>query len=147
MYVLELMLIETDARRYISKAIQIESELTSIEIREKLKGKIFVQNDDYTNLRKKLCKVISQINSVANVEGKGRDDLSYEVLIEAEGNLRRVTKEQSKAVRILADKIRETYQKLRQLFRKYEQNIEMVDPQLKNNADLVETLAEYEASW
>ena len=87
------MLIETDARRYISKAIEIESELTSIEIREKLKGKIFVQNDDYTNLRKKICKVISQINSVANVEGKGRDDLSYEVLIEAEGILRRVTKE------------------------------------------------------
>ena len=36
------MLIETDARRYISKAIEIETELTSIEIREKLKGKIFV---------------------------------------------------------------------------------------------------------
>lgn len=42
MYVLELMLIETDARRYIQKAIDIEKELTSIEIMEKLKGKVFV---------------------------------------------------------------------------------------------------------
>ena len=37
---LELMLIETDARRYIQKAIAIEKDLTSIEVREKLKGKI-----------------------------------------------------------------------------------------------------------
>lgn len=87
------MLIETDARRYISKAIEMEGELTSIEIREKLKGKMCVHNDDYSKIRKSLCKIISQINSVANVDGKGRDDLSYEILIEAEGILRRVTKE------------------------------------------------------
>ena len=114
------MLIETDARRYIQKAIEVESELTSIEIREKLKGKIYVQNEEYAKLRKQLCRIISQINSVANVEGKGRDDLGFDVLIEAEGILRRVTKEQSKAVRRIADKIRETYTKLRNLFRKYE---------------------------
>lgn len=31
------------------------------------------------------------INSVANLEGKGRDDLQFEILLEAEGILRRVT--------------------------------------------------------
>lgn len=31
--------------------------------------------------------------------------------------------------------------------RKYEENIEMVDPQLKNNQDLVEMLQEYETLW
>ena len=139
------MLIETDARRHISKAIEIEGELNSIEIREKLRGRICVHNDDYERTRKSLCKVISVINSVANIEGKGRDDLSYDILIEAEGILRRVTKEQSKAVRKIAEKIRETFSKLRLLFRKYESNIEMVDPQLKNNSDLVETLIEYES--
>jgi len=35
------MLIEKDARRYISRAIEIEKELSSIEIREKIRGKIF----------------------------------------------------------------------------------------------------------
>jgi len=43
-------------------------------------------------------------------------------------------------VRLLADKIRENFKKFRELFRKYEKNIEMVDPQLKNNKDLVEIL-------
>ena len=36
---------------------------------------------------------------------------------------------------------------MRQLFRKYEENVEMVDPQLKNNDDLVEALSIYESSW
>ena len=48
---------------------------------------------------------------------------------------------------MLADKIRENFNKFRELFRKYEKNIEMVDPQLKNNQDLVEILSEYEACW
>jgi len=36
---------------------------------------------------------------------------------------------------------------MRQLFSYYEQNIETVDPQLKNNNDLVELLKEYESAW
>jgi hypothetical protein len=31
--------------------------------------------------------------------------------------------------------------------RKYEQNIEVVDPQLKNNIELVEILVEFENTW
>ena len=38
-------------------------------------------------------------------------------------------------------------QALRTLFRKYEENIEGVDPQLKNNADLVAALVDFESSW
>ena len=107
------MIIENDARRYISKAIEIEKDLMSIEIREKLKGRILVSNPEYHNLRRKLCKTISHINSVANFEGRGRDDLSFEILLEAEGIIRRVSRDQSKAVRELAEKIRNSFMKLR----------------------------------
>ena len=141
------MKIEADARRFICKAINIEKELTSIEIREKLKGRIVLNNEHYHNLRKKLVKILNQINSVANVEGKGRDDLAFEILLEAEGIIRRISKEQSKAVRNLAEQIRNVFIKLRNLFEKYEKNIEMVDPQLKNNIDLVESLSEFERTW
>ncbi|EGR33054.1 hypothetical protein IMG5_062790 [Ichthyophthirius multifiliis] len=146
-YVLELMHIENDARRYIQKAIEIEQELESIEIREKIKGKKFIFNQDIHNLYKKLCNIINQLNSVANIEGKGRDDLQFEVLQESECILRKITKEQSQAVRQLAENIKNSFQKLRKLFLKYQQNMEMVDPQLKNNIDLVEALFEYEQSW
>lgn len=50
-------------------------------------------------------------------------------------------------MRKLAEGIRKSFQELRQLFRKYEENIEGVDPQLKNNSDLVSALVNFETSW
>ena len=59
LYVTELMVIETDARKMIAKAIEVEKELTSIEIREKMKGHILVNNEDYHGLRRQLVKIVS----------------------------------------------------------------------------------------
>jgi len=50
-------------------------------------------------------------------------------------------------VRKLAEGIRSSFGNLRQLFRKYGENIEGVDPQLKNNQDLVTALVDFESSW
>ncbi len=75
LYVIELMLIESDARRFITEAIEIEKEITSAEVRERAKGKIMVECSDYNNNRSKLIVIINKINAVANPEGKGRDDL------------------------------------------------------------------------
>jgi hypothetical protein len=44
-------------------------------VRERAKGKIMVECPEYNQNRKKLVKLINQINAVANSEGKGRDDL------------------------------------------------------------------------
>ena len=58
-YVIELMMIEADARKYITDAIEIEKELTEFEKKEKSKGKIILDSNDYNNLRAKLTKIIS----------------------------------------------------------------------------------------
>jgi hypothetical protein len=50
-------------------------------------------------------------------------------------------------VRNLAERIKKTFLDFKQLLRKYETNIEVVDPQLKNNIELVEILVEFENSW
>lgn len=63
--------------------------------------------------------------------------MDYHILEEAEGILRKVTEQQSQSVRLLAERIRGAFQKFRVLLRKYETNIELVDPQLRNNPDLV----------
>lgn len=147
-YVNELMMIEKKARRLISDSILLEKEIQSIEIREKMKGKILLTiNDAYNAFRRRLTNLMAQINSVSNIEGKGRDDLELEVLLEAEGILRRISKEQSKAIRNLAERVRNSFMSFRLLLRRYDENIEMVDPQLKNNLDLIEVLQEYEKSW
>jgi hypothetical protein len=84
---------------------------------------------------------------VANSEGKGRDDLNLDILIAAEGVLRKVSDSKSKSVRYLAENIKKSFISMRKIFQKYEDNIEIVDPQLKNNPELVECLNLFESSW
>jgi len=122
------MLIEADARRYITEAIEIEKELTQIQVKEKSRGRIVVETPEYIQKRSKLIQILGKINSVANNEGMGRDDLGNDVLLAAEGIYRRITPTQSKAVRNLADKIKKTFNDFKNLLRKYDTNIEVVDP-------------------
>ena len=133
LYVVELMLIEQDARRYIQEAIDVERDITSAEVRERAKGKIMVESSDHNKNRKKFVDILNKINSVANPDGKGRDDLEVEILLQSEGICRRISNSQSKAVRKLAEGIKKSFATLRELMRKYGENIEGVDPQLKNN--------------
>jgi len=121
--------------------------LTSFEVRAKCKGKVLIDSEEYNKLRNKLVSLVNEINRVANIEGKGRDDLNLDILIEAEGILRRISSNQCKSVRFLAEKIKQTFMSIRVLLRKYEENIETVDPQLKNNPDLVDNLLNFESIW
>lgn len=47
-YVLELMLIEADARRFITEAIETDKDLAQIEQKEKARGRIVVDTVEYT---------------------------------------------------------------------------------------------------
>jgi hypothetical protein len=134
------MLIEADARLFITEAIEADKELSVIEARQKARGRIVVDTQEYTEKRTRLITILGKINSVANPEGMGRDDLSNDILLAAEGIYRRVSPVQSRAVRSLAEKIKNSLTEFRKLVRKYELNIEVVDPQLKNNVELVEVL-------
>eukprot|EP00826_Nyctotherus_ovalis_P041566 TRINITY_DN4208_c0_g2_i12.p2 TRINITY_DN4208_c0_g2~~TRINITY_DN4208_c0_g2_i12.p2 ORF type:complete len:293 (-),score=87.48 TRINITY_DN4208_c0_g2_i12:101-979(-) len=141
------MLIEKDARRYVVQAIKCDRELKSLETNERLKGRVVLRTPQYDILRKELVETCSQINAVANVQGKGRDDLTIEILLAAEDTLHKVTGHKSKAIRKLAEQIKLTFCSLRHLFRRYSENIEAVDPQLRNNLELSEALLAFERAW
>jgi hypothetical protein len=141
------MLIESDARKPIKKAIELEKEIRTFEAKERLKGKVVLNCEAYHDLRRQLVEIVCQLNSVANTEGKGRDDLTYDILLAAEGISRRISSSQSTAVRMLADEIKKAFTNIRMLMRKYDENIEVVDPQLKNNPELVQVLVPFEKSW
>ena len=47
-------LIEADARRFITEAIETEKELTNIELREKSRGRIVVDHPEYNQKRSKV---------------------------------------------------------------------------------------------
>lgn len=91
-YVLELMIIEADARRFIIESIALEKTLAEEEQKEKQRRKIIMGSKSIEQIREKLVKLICQINSVANnTEGTGRDDLGHEILKAAEAITRRVS--------------------------------------------------------
>lgn len=86
-----------------------------------MKGKIFYHNEpEYHNIRKQLCEKLAKLNSVANINGKGRDDLNYEILTAAESVLTKISNSQSKSIRIVAEKIRESFSKLREILKMFE---------------------------
>lgn len=85
MYVVELMVIENDSRRFIIEALQTEAGLQKLEQEYKAKPlKTLLANTQYLELRKASVQHISALNAVANTSGKGRDDFSLEILSKAE---------------------------------------------------------------
>ena len=144
-YVYELMVIENDARRYIIESINLEAALMILAQKGHSTG-----YDEFDKQRKAMLGLICQINAVANVEGKGRDDFKWALMQTAESILeieRHRKKDYSKAVKELADRVKTSFNAYRVLMQKYQKNIEIVDPQLKNNAELVEVLTLFEDSW
>jgi hypothetical protein len=73
--------------------------------------------------------------------------LKVDILFAAEGITRRISSCRSRAVKALAEQIKQSFTTLRALMRRYEANIEIVDPQLKNNSELVEVLSLFETNW
>lgn len=141
------MLIEMDAKRFIVKAIELERQIRSYDDLEQLSSGVAVRCPFYYRTRKQLVEIFSQINSVANSEGIGRDDLGADILAAAEETQWKLPAKNSKAVSQLAFQIKETFRNLCRVISRYSQCVDAVDPQLRNNIDLVQALADYETAW
>ena len=146
-YINELIIIEEKARKLILEGIKLENDITNYENKSKIKGKLLINDKKYNELRSKLIGNILEINRIANVNGKGRSDLSPEILFQAEKVLVTVSENQSKGMRNLALKIKNGLNVMRQLFRKFSKNIESVDPRLSNNKDLSKYLLYFERKF
>ena len=135
-YVFELMVIEKDARRFVLQAIQQEQTLQQLE-----KGR----SGDTTEARRQLVQRLCEINPVTNTQGKGREDFKVEVLLRCEELL--AGSKATKAVRKISEQVKHTFQLFRMLLRKYADNIEVVDPMLRNNKELGDIVGDLEKAW
>ena len=54
----ELQGLHSQRDRLLTEAIEVEKSLTALEDKEKIKGKIMVNNDEYHETRAKLIKII-----------------------------------------------------------------------------------------
>jgi hypothetical protein len=71
---------------------------------------------------------------VTNAQGKGRDDFKVEVLLKAEELA--LKPNSTGATKRVADQVKNTFEVFRTLLRKYSENVEVVDPMLRNNQEL-----------
>jgi hypothetical protein len=71
---------------------------------------------------------------VTNAQGKGRDDFKLEILLRAEELSLKTSS--TGATKKVADQVKNTFDLFRTLLRKYSENIEVVDPMLRNNQEL-----------
>eukprot|EP00930_Biecheleria_cincta_P069726 TRINITY_DN57435_c0_g1_i1.p1 TRINITY_DN57435_c0_g1~~TRINITY_DN57435_c0_g1_i1.p1 ORF type:complete len:629 (+),score=114.68 TRINITY_DN57435_c0_g1_i1:64-1887(+) len=105
----------------------------------------------------KLLAQISNLNACVNVEGRGREDMTIEVLEAAADAFSisdSVTERGSNcdqafeaARRHLASNILCSFADLRNYFATAGENVTRLDPQLRNNIALVQHLAAWEDSW
>ena len=146
-YITELIYIEKISRRFIFDGIKIEKEMCIYENKAKIKGKILINDKEYNNIREKFINNLNTLNKIANINGKGRDDLDIKILIKSEKVLTTVSEIQSSGLRKLANNIKKCLNDFRNLFKKYNMNIESVDPQLINNPELVNNLYNFEQIW
>lgn len=66
--------------------------MSNFETQQKKKGLIFIQNNkDYNDLRIEFIGKVCEINAVANVQGKGRDDFKIDILLKSEDLSRKIT--------------------------------------------------------
>ena len=72
------MVIEGDARRFIIESINVEAIISQDYMQAA------AMRQKYNESRKLMLTNISQVNTVANVEGKGRDDFEFALLEQAE---------------------------------------------------------------
>jgi hypothetical protein len=96
-------------------------------------------------VRRQLVQRLCEINPVTNVQGKGREDFKLEVLVLAEklsskGN-------STAAIKKISEQVKNTFHLFRMLMRKYAENIEVVDPMLRNNKELSDVIGDLEKAW
>lgn len=144
-YIYELMKIERQARKKIIDIIEINNKFSKLEAYEKLKGFVY-HSKEYNNLRKEFVDKIDSLLSNINLEERDGNIFS-DILVAAESTLCKISPSQSMSIRKLCNNIKYSFINFRNLLKKYEENIETIDPQLRNNLDMVECLEIMEKYW
>jgi len=144
-YISDLIQIENRARQLVYEAVQAEQLLTQLE------NSPDATSEAKLRARASLASCVGRLNSVANLQRKGRDDLSAEVLDCAADALNPdivgIEVASSAAARILAGDILGAFTSLREYLRQVSRCLERVDPHLCKNDGLVARLVDWEASW
>jgi hypothetical protein len=150
-YITDLINIERRARGLLVRAIDMENVLHLCE-REQWSGSGV---GEYEEARSNLVACIGQLNSVANVRGKGRSDLNARILDgaievlrkDAVGTMPNKYTTARAAAHIIGGDVVASFEAVRSYLQEVAGCLERVDPHLSNNVGLVARLEDWEESW
>lgn len=149
-YLTELVQIEAKARNHIVHAIELERRLQLLE------NQHHQDLPEYREAQRRLVSAVNRLNSVANINRKGRDDLGFETLVEARSILHKCSSAGSahqgsisllSAAKVLATDVVESFNAMRHYLRDVTYCLERIDPHLGNNSGLVARLVDWEECW
>lgn len=166
-YVMELERIQAHARQIVLDCIEHERNMLRMEkscpecstlasgVDDVVTGKSFFcvcmeqrSNAEYRQEVAKLVECMCRLNSLANTKGKGRSDLSTDILWDAMA----IVSDSSDSTERqggerLAVNVGKSFQRFRWYLRLASLCIEKIDPHLANNHGLVDHLVDWEESW
>eukprot|EP00933_Yihiella_yeosuensis_P013507 TRINITY_DN12483_c0_g1_i2.p1 TRINITY_DN12483_c0_g1~~TRINITY_DN12483_c0_g1_i2.p1 ORF type:complete len:545 (+),score=87.39 TRINITY_DN12483_c0_g1_i2:99-1733(+) len=154
-YISELIAFERRAKQLLVDAVESEKRLHELEQTYYGETEASRALDDYESEQRYLLVCIARLNLVANVNAKGRDDFSVEVLQDAvrtlQGCMRAEEKGQSgnymDAAKMLSTEVVEAFVSMRLYLWRISSALDQADPHLCNNIGLVEKLIDFEGAW
>lgn len=139
-YIMQVMVIEDEARADIYEAIDGDARLQRAEADRGL------ASPEAREARRDLASTLARLNSVANSRRKGRCDLCADVL-EAAVDLVAGKGPAQAASRVLAQKVLNSFEAFRAYLRMASRCLDRLDPHLSCNRGLGDRLVEWEESW
>lgn len=147
-YINQLIEIEKSARGILVEAFQHERSLRCLEASA---GGAMPETGpsalEYADVQRRLFACLSRLNSVANVNRKGREDLSPEVFNVATVALRNGLSDGSAPNSAIIIEVVDAYEAMRDYLRRVEPFLDQVAPRLSENAGLAARLAQLEEGW
>jgi len=147
-YIAELIKIQEKARSLVKRAIECEGLLSALEqhhYEEEL-----AQLAAYQTEKHELVACLARLNSVANFQRKGRDDLGVGILDSAVDLLRLCAHSRGNllgAAQTIAVNVVESFEELRDYLHEVQHHLDRLHPQLCQNPGLVARLVRWEETW
>jgi hypothetical protein len=104
-------------------------------------------SQEHAEQQKELFRCLSLLNSVANVNRKGREDLGPEVFEAATAAKRRGEAAPGSPNSVIINEVAESFEAMRRYLRQVEPFLDQVAPRLSENTGLAARLAQLEEGW
>lgn len=150
-YITELMKVQERARCLVSEAAEAERRLSLLEMAHAAAE--LAELHQYQAEKRVLVAYVGRLNSVANFQRKGRDDLSVGILDAAVDLLSRCSSMQPAGgralspARVLAEQVVEAFEDVRDYLHEVQHHLDTLHLHLCENPGLVSRLVRWEETW